>query len=246
MVNCQLCNKWFRDNYDLKRHLERINLCTDTTNCQWCNKTFSRKNVLKKHQLICKEKCKNGTVIDSSTCNIGINNGTVNNGNVNTTTNNVTINVLGNESLEHIPIEKIVEILRTIDKEYLETDYYLRAGKLVTLFDKLLREIPENQNVQVETLRSLTGKIHTQLGWESQPVMDIVDRALQNTAQRLEELTEQINQYNKRALTVDRNKRTWRVLGDLANRGLRRTDSLPGERRTVRLGFRVGLVRHKK
>lgn len=243
MVQCELCDKWFRNNYDLKRHLERINPCNDTNSCQWCNKLFKRKDAKKKHQLICKEKGQESTVIDSSTCNVGINNGNINNG---TTNNNVTINVLGRESLEHIPIEKIVEILRTIDKEYLETDYYLRAGKLVTLFDKLLREIPENQNVQVETLRSLTGKIHTQLGWESQPVMDIVDRALQNTAQRLEELTEQINQYNKRALTVDRNKRTWGVVGDLANSGLRRTDSLPGERRTVRLGFRVGLVRHKK
>jgi len=152
---------------------------------------------------------------------------------------------MGHESLEHIPIEKIVEILRTIDREYLETDYYLRAGKLVTAFDKLLREVPENQNVQVDTLRSLTGKIHTQTGWESQPVMDIVDKALQNTAQRLEELTEQINKHNKRALTVDRNKRTWGVVGDLAHRGVRRTDSQPGERRTVRQGFKVGLVRRK-
>jgi len=56
MVSCDLCNTWFRDNHDLKRHLERKNLCIDTTECQWCNKVFSRKNVLKKHKLICKEK----------------------------------------------------------------------------------------------------------------------------------------------------------------------------------------------
>ena len=62
MVNCQLCNKWFRNNYDLKRHLERKNLCNDTTECQWCNKIFSRKDGLKKHQLICKEKPNDNTV----------------------------------------------------------------------------------------------------------------------------------------------------------------------------------------
>ena len=244
MYKCDRCKVQFRDHYNLNRHQNRLRPCKEpnTSNvCKGCNRSFSRNDSLERHVAICKEK---QTVTDASnnTNTIVGNNNTINNG----TTNNVTINVIGKERLDHIPMERIVEIIRTINNEYQATDYYLKAGKLVTMFDQLMRELPENQNVIVPTLRSLVGSQHTPTGWVSTPVGELVDQAIKRTALQLHGLEPQLDQHNNRVLQADRNRRTWATVGDLAHRGLRRTDGLPGERRSVRLAFRLGIVRNKR
>jgi hypothetical protein len=248
MVRCQRCKEDFRDTYDLNRHLEKVTPCVlnipTKCICQWCDKQLSRSDSLKRHLQICKyreEQRPVQTPVNDSSNNIVGNDNTINNGTIDNRIN-ITINVVGKESIEHIPIEKIVEILREIDTIYEENEPYLRASALITMFDKCIRDKPENCNVDIPAHRSTAGKIKTHQGWESRPVGDIVNTLIKNTALCLTGLTTNLDKHNQRVLQVPRIKRTWGMVGDLARRGVLRVPALPGERRTFRSGFRVGLT----
>ena len=62
MLECVNCKTQFRDQYNLNRHLERLNPCFEKTNshlCIFCDGIFSRRDALKRHQLVCKGKNNN-------------------------------------------------------------------------------------------------------------------------------------------------------------------------------------------
>ena len=62
---CNQCDKQFRDQYNLNRHLEccKINLPEKLSDfgktCQYCEKQFSSPSYTRKHQLACMVKIKN-------------------------------------------------------------------------------------------------------------------------------------------------------------------------------------------
>ena len=49
---CDDCHKTFKNNYNLKVHIDTVHLKTKIFMCKICKKIFSKKSKLKRHSLI--------------------------------------------------------------------------------------------------------------------------------------------------------------------------------------------------
>ena len=110
------------------------------TECRFCNKNFCKSTLLNKHLLVCKKReeyldnlQKQQTIINNN-----INNNTTNN--VHNGDNKLILN-FGQENLNHIQIENIIQLLRGIRKEFGDDKVYLMAGDLITSFDNYVRDV---------------------------------------------------------------------------------------------------------
>jgi hypothetical protein len=179
---CKHCNKVFRGNYELNRHVSRKKPCI--------NEREEPKIIF-------------------------INNGII---------NNYTINIFGKEDLSHINIEEIVEKIREINK--ITNDEYVRAGKLVIKFHKLVNENSSNKNIKILSERSKIGKViyeNNQL--ISKPINDVVDETLKTRAGQLVSFKDTIHQHNQRVFKVPKNVNTWEHLEKFKNHGTAHQDT---------------------
>ena len=109
---CQICYKTYSSKSTLIRH---IKTCSGINNkeCKFCQKILASKQSKDKHELVCKDKGKNITIINNTT----INNTTINDNSV--TNNNTTIinlNLNKNDTTpfftDHITDKKIIDFFK--------------------------------------------------------------------------------------------------------------------------------------
>lgn len=132
---CVKCNKKFKTNQDLNRHLSRKIPCDRILKCCKCDKVFKTKFNLERHKNTCSvsleeyvNKLKNELdelKLQINTNNIQNNNynNTQNNNSHNTQNNTIIINSFGNEDISHITKELLEkEFLKIINKDTITND----------------------------------------------------------------------------------------------------------------------------
>jgi len=225
--------------------------------CRFCNKMFFNIQSLNRHISTCKDRSEyhqnlieyreNQSKSQVPQTQIINNNNTVNNNTVNNTVNNnLIINIVGNENMDHVNVEQIIDILRKIDKEYDHSHIYLKAGKFITSFDKLLCEKEENRNVIVPNSKSLYSEVMTPTGWVKESVDDSLNRSFKNSAQKLYDTKDSIEEYNDKVFKAERNVKVFTEVKQFANKGFNHYSPScnPDDKRKVKSGYKIAKLEH--
>ena len=206
---CQYCNKSFsrvnnknvhektcsmkQDDIAVLEH--KCNVQTvihlDSTKCKYCNYNFSSKRNLKRHLTTCEKKKLYKSYLENKlkqnqpqTINQTITN---NNCTINNTT--ININVLGQESLEHITMQKIHSILRNIilNKYPGDNNLYKLSAETVADVHKLIRENEANHNIVIphERRQIALVKRSLQSGFVKDDISCVLDDGFRNTSAQL-------------------------------------------------------------
>ena len=136
--------------------------------------------------------------IDNS---VNDNSNNYNDNRIDMSTNNITINAIGHESLEHIQIKKVIEM---ITKHKAEGDFdctksvYLVAGNMVADYQKMIREKPENRNLVVEHEKRQTAMIKRGEKFELEEVNTALDDAFRNTSSHFYDKMSEIEENQKK------------------------------------------------
>ena len=268
MVNCPLCEKWFRDRYALSAHLSRLKPCRQTGSthkengeldstapkqdstirepdsthpkpdsthpglksthkqCEFCLQSFSINTNLKKHHSICKYKddpvrllelqhkvdidipenkleCRFCNLVFARTDSLNRHipvceerkeyhknlldyckpvHQTINNNNC-TYNDNRSVNLtFCHENKNEINVECLIEILKQVLSEYPEDQIRQMAFKIICLYDKKLKELPENHTIKISNLNSMIACIKNEIGWEMVPIDDCIHKVLTSSA----------------------------------------------------------------
>jgi hypothetical protein len=259
-LNCEFCFKTFSNIQNRTKH---YNICksqddpirrleiesnitptlpTCQTECRFCNKVLSSKTKLNQHKCAEREKyhneLKKRPVINNIINNIINNN--------NTTINNIYIN--NHETTNSLKIASVMNELKKIKKIICKSQEYLTAGTWITAVYNMIKAEPGNQNVLLTSTKAMTGQYLTASGWVTKPTESIVELYFQQTAVRLQELEQQLKEYN--SLAMDTNKETWGEVNHFARKGLTYHgvggSATAGDQvRRVRTGFKVALVKNK-
>jgi len=165
------------------------NIPENRLECRFCNISFSKTCNLNRHITTCKErkkylnKLEKTTPAPASTGNTINNNGTINNNNNCTFNDNRTINItFGNEDKSHITLECLFESFKQILDECPDDQTRQIALKLICIYDKKLKERPENKTMKVPNLNSMIAYIKQEAGWEMVPIDDGIHKVLKNSA----------------------------------------------------------------
>ncbi len=236
-----------------------------STECRFCFKEFKRSDYLCKHLKVCKErenyheklKSKSNSATNVGTQNIETQNNIHNNiqnqnnietqnNNNGTINNNYTINVFGKESMEHIQTEKIISLLRNIRSEYDTNDVYLSAGELIISFDNYIREIPENNNINVPSSKCLYANVKTDEGWEKFPVDNMLNKGFKNSAKSLYNTKESIDEVNKKVFENNTNKIIFTEIKEFAKKGFNHAKYGDSKARKVKTSYKVNKLKNKK
>jgi len=190
---CDRCDKCFRDNYALTRHLERKNPC------------IKKRNVTNKE------------VKKDTSSNIIINN----NFNTINVTNNCIINIFGNEDLSHIDPEQIIDKLRELNK--IHDEDYNKAGKLVISFHGFVNKNENNHNLFLPNIQSKFVKVKTTEGIILQPIQETVDNFMKVRAGQLVTFKDKINKKNEKVFQSEKNKRILKNIESFGKDGINHT-----------------------
>ena len=230
----------------------KINIPSSKTECRFCNKEFCRLAVLNNHFKICKEReeyhqklLKKSTEMQIQ--NIGtLNNGTmnINNGTINN--NNITINNFGQESLDHLQIEKTIDLLRKIRDEYDAEDVYISAGELIISFDKYIREAPENRNISIPDPKGIYANVKTTEGWEMHPIEKVLNKGFKKSANLLYDTKNSINDHNTRVFESNTNKSIFTEIKDFANKGFKHSKYGDTKSRQVKTSYKISKLKKKQ
>ena len=165
--------------------------------CRFCKTCFTQACSLTRHLKTCKEKeiykeqldVKYEQLVQNIEQLINNNDHSVNDNSVNDNstniTNNITINAIGKESLDHIQLQKVIDM---IVKHKAEGDFdctksvYLVAGNMIADYQKMIREKPENRNVVVSNEGRQTAMIKRGEKFELEEVNAALDDAFRNTS----------------------------------------------------------------
>jgi len=265
---CEFCLKVFCNKQAKKRHIESCKQKNDPTRmleveqgiipifpdknneCRFCNKEFCRIN---EHLKVCKEKEKYHQILLKDKVNVSIqtqNNVTNNVQNQNNVTNNVqnqqnNNNIIlnfGQENLNHIQTENIINLLREIRKEYGDNQVYLMAGNLVDSFDNYIRENSQNQNIVIPSCNSQYGNIKTERGWEKVPVDKCLNKAFKHSAKELYKKKESIQNCNEKVFKSETNQQIFSEVKQFANNGLNGNNE---ETRQLKSSFKIGKLKDR-
>ena len=233
-------------------------LSDSKTECRFCKKELTRVSYLNRHLLICKEreeyhqtllkeKEKNVQIITNNCTNIGTQNNNNNNNNINNINNinntNVIINILGQENMDHVKIEGIIQLLRDIRKEFGDNQVMLMAGNLIGSFDNYIRESPENQNISIPEPKSLYGNVKTDYGWKKISADRCLNTAFKNSAKELYIHKEEIDECNDKVFKNVTNKQIFNEVKQFGISGLSgNSDNL----RQIKTSFKVNKLEKKK
>lgn len=214
---CQYCNKIFSRINNKNVHEktcklkddEIINLeiqCKvkytfkDPNTCRFCKSNYSCKRNLTRHLAICEKKQHYKLFLENKLKNIQsqavttINNNSNNNlttNNNNCTTNNTTINVnvLGQESMTHVTLNKIQSILKNIiqNKYPGDNNLYKLSAETVADVHKLIRQNEENQNIIIPHERREIAfiKRNEENGFVKEDMTSVLDEGFRNTSKKL-------------------------------------------------------------
>ena len=179
--------------------------------------------------------------------NIGtLNNGTmnINNGTINN--NNITINNFGQESLDHLQIEKTIDLLRKIRDEYDAEDVYISAGELIISFDKYIREAPENRNISIPDPKGIYANVKTTEGWEMHPIEKVLNKGFKKSANLLYDTKNSINDHNTRVFESNTNKSIFTEIKDFANKGFKHSKYGDTKSRQVKTSYKISKLKKKQ
>ena len=266
-LKCEFCLNTFTRKYNLKIHQEnckyrddpirlleiekkiKINIPSSKTECRFCNKDFHNTSNLNKHITHCKEREEyHQKLLTKSTetqiqNNFNNNNGTMN---INTgTVNNITINNFGQESLDHIQIEKTIDLLRKIRAEYDAEDVYISAGELIISFDKYIREAPENRNISIPDPKGIYANVKTAEGWEMLPIENVLNKGFKKSANLLYNKKDSIDDHNTKVFESKTNKSIFTEIKDFANKGFKHCKYGDSKTREVKTSYKISKLKNK-
>ena len=207
------------------------------TDCRFCKKTYSRRSLLNRHVGVCPsyqvyhENLLKTQIINNNTTN-------------NNTNNIVNINILGQENMDHVQIERVIDLFRTISKEFGYSRICLTAGNLINSFDRYIRETPENQNIIIPDSKSLYGTVRTPLGWEKVSADDCLNTAFKQTATELYNRKDAMGSYNDKIFKSVNNNSVFNEVRDFAKNGLiNSVNSL--DLRQIKTSFKVAKLKDR-
>ena len=212
------------------------------TECRFCNKIYHNTSNLNKHITICKERAvyKQGLIKEKEQ-KITINN------NCNNTNNNINNNLIlnfGQEDLNHIQTENIIELLRSIRKEFKDDQIYLMAGNLITSFDNYIREKPENNNLLIPDAKCMYAETRIKNGWEKVSIEKSLNKAFKKSANELYNKKEEIDNHNDRVFKSNANKQIFSEVKQFGINGFNYAQS-PDELRKVKTEFKISKLKNK-
>lgn len=209
-TTCGFCLNTFSTTYYKIKHelicklkddpIRKLELCQNIdikipeskTECRFCNKDLSRVGNLNRHLLICKEReIYHSSLLTQNNQKINqtINHGTINNvnGNQINNNNNITIINLGDSpKTDHITVENVLEMYETMKSSVDPTHtFFIKAGKMVVGFDKLISQNPENNNIIIPNERSMYAEVKKPNGWEKEDLDEALNICLKNSAKEL-------------------------------------------------------------
>jgi hypothetical protein len=259
IFHCKKYKKIHQENCKLKndpiRLLEiekkiKINIPGSKTECRFCNKDFCRLSVLNKHIIHCKEREDYHKQLLTKSTEMQIQNiGTLNNGTMNInngTVNNITINNFGQESLDHLQIEKTIDLLRKIRAEYDAEDVYISAGELIISFDKYIREVPENRNISIPDPKGIYANIKTTEGWEMHLIEKVLNKGFKKSANLLYDTKNSINDHNTRVFESNTNKSIFTEIKDFANKGFKHSKYGDTKSRQIKTSYKISKLKKKQ
>ena len=186
--------------------------------CEKCNKVCRDSYDLKRH-LARKVPCINNNIQNKQNGGGGCGTTLIEN----QTNFFITINVFGKEDLSHIDPERIIEHWRQINKTSQEE--YVRAGKLVTTFHKLVNENPTNQNIKLPNVRSQATKVITHEGSVSKRTPDAINNTIKTRAGQLVTFKDSIAEKNERVFKSKKNNLTWKHIEKFNDLGIDHRDT---------------------
>ena len=219
-TQCIYCMKKFFRKQECKKHLASCKMKDDPirqlemkakvefeppppNTCRFCKIQYSNSSHLSRHLRTCKEieiykeqlQLKVQHITNNTTNNT---NCTLNNdySTTNNIQNNITINAIGSETINHIALEKVTQMLIKQGKEFVEESVYLISGNVVIEYQKMLREIPENRNLIIPSWRSPRALIKTPGSNEfiKMEIGEALDTSFRNTAKMLLEKIDEIKE----------------------------------------------------
>ena len=214
------------------------------TECRFCNKIYHNTSNLNKHITTCKEREVYKQILIKEKTQITINNNCNNNCNNTTNINNKLILNFGQENLNHLQTENIINLLRDIRKEFGNDQVYLMAGNLITSFDNYIRETPENSNLRIPDSKCLYAEVKIENGWEKTSVDRSLNKAFKSSASELYNKKEEIDTANERVFQSSANNDIFSEVKQFAKKGFEH--SYRGEElRKVQTSFKVSKLKNK-
>ena len=254
-LKCEFCLNTFSNKYTKKRHLVNCKIKEDPirlleiqcsvepelpdtkTECRFCNKIYNNISNLNKHLNMCEDRKEyHGRLINQIT---NINNNNCNNTNTNCNNTNIILN-FGQEKLNHIQTENIINLLRNIRKEFGDSQVSLMAGNFVDSFDNYIREIPENQNIIIPHHKSTFGNIKMETGWKKMSADRCLNRAFKSSANELYNRKEEINNHNKEVFKSLTNKQ---IFSEVKQFGITGLEGNSDEIRQIKTTFKIGKLK---
>jgi hypothetical protein len=168
-----------------------------------------------------------------------INNNNCNNTNTNCNNTNIILN-FGQEKLNHIETENIINLLRNIRKEFGDSQVSLMAGNFVDSFDNYIREIPENQNIVIPHHKSTFGNIKMESGWKKMSADRCLNRAFKSSANELYNRKEEIDNHNKEVFKSLTNKQ---IFSEVKQFGITGLEGNSDEIRQIKTTFKIGKLK---
>ena len=205
---CMYCFKEFVNKKGYTRHISTCKYKDDETRklelelnidpfisnklqCRFCKNYYTTTYRMSTHYRACKEKrdyheklvhLKNKYTSQNFAEGLNVTNNITNN---NITNNNIIINAIGNESVEHITTQMVLEILLRNRIKYCSDSLYLKSGHTVIDFHKLLQENEANRNIVVSNMRSQTASVMTDNGVEEQDIDQVLKQCFINSSKKL-------------------------------------------------------------
>ena len=214
------------------------------TECRFCNKIYHNTSNLNKHITTCKEREVYKQILIKEKTQITINNNCNNNCNNTTNINNKLILNFGQENLNHLQTENIINLLRDIRKEFGNDQVYLMAGNLITSYDNYIRETPENSNLRIPDSKCLYAEVKIENGWEKTSVDRSLNKAFKSSASSLYNKKEEIDTANERVFQSSANNDIFSEVKQFAKKGFEH--SYRGEElRKVQTSFKVSKLKNK-
>ena len=199
----------------------KFDLPESNNTCRFCNVLFCRKDVLNKHFVICKERENYKQKIKS-----------------------VKVFNFGQENLNHIQTENIIELLRGIRKDYHNNQIYLMAGNLINLFDNYIRENSENNNLLIPDSKCIYAEIKITDGWEKVSVEKSLNKAFKKSANELYKKKEEIDTQNERVFKSNINKQIFSEVKHFGINGLNNCE-YANELRKIKTNFKISKLKNK-
>jgi hypothetical protein len=141
---------------------------------------------------------------------------------------------------DKVDTETIIELLRTIVKQ--DSTIYLMTTNLVTRYDRLLDQTPENKNLIIKNYKCLYAEVKDSMGWCKEPVATILDVSFKDRAKRLFEKRQDIESVNQRVFNSPVIQAIWDCLEGLTASGVESATARPVERRQARTTYKINKI----